>query len=116
MAAISVTNVKASLASGSDESGAAAGPAIDTCGVGTEVAPGSCRITMTTTECPHDHLVLVEGGYERTWTWDTDSGPVPVAIFHGTEDFSDQGDGIYTLRCTTCLATFDVDVDEWEWD
>jgi hypothetical protein len=74
-------------------------------------------------DCPHDDVVLVEGGYERTWTWDT-SGDMPVAIFHGLEDFSDEGDGGYFLRCSYCLADLgepplqdddDIGGPAWEW-
>lgn len=65
--------------------------------------------------CRHERVVLVEGGYEREWEWDTD-GDFPIATFYGLESFSDEGDGTYRLRCKHCLADLGEPEDEWQWD
>lgn len=68
--------------------------------------------------CPHDRIVLVESGYEREWAWiegDPEIGP-PVAQFSGLEGFSDEGDGVYRLRCKTCLKDLGEPPSLWEWD
>lgn len=76
------------------------------------------------TECPHcqGKMLLVEGGYERTWTMRNhhdfdDSMPdqLTAVSTSGSEAFSDDGDGVYVTRCATCLAVFEVP-GEWEWD
>ncbi len=71
------------------------------------------------TDCPHDRLQLVEDGYIRTWDWErretVDGETMFVAVFHGLEDFSDEGDSEYYLQCKSCLKQFPVP-DEWEWD
>jgi hypothetical protein len=65
--------------------------------------------------CDHNSLRLVEGGYERTWDWEeTDSGGF-VAIFHGLEDFGDDGDGSYRLECSVCLQEHPLP-DDWDWE
>jgi hypothetical protein len=64
--------------------------------------------------CPHYDKVLVEGGYERTWSLNEREGNIPVAVFHGLEDFSDDGDGEYVVRCSSCLKEFDLPED-WDW-
>jgi hypothetical protein len=70
-----------------------------------------------TIECQHESKRLVETGYERHWSWhEPDDGEqLPVAVFHGLEDFTDEGDGTYRLECAYCLALFDLP-DEWDWD
>jgi hypothetical protein len=64
--------------------------------------------------CPHERKVLVEGGYEREWSF-VEHDDTFVAVSGGIQDFGDDGDGNYVLRCKTCLKEFDVP-DEWEWD
>jgi hypothetical protein len=67
-------------------------------------------------DCQHESKRLVEGGYERYWTWvEPDDEGDPVAVFHGLEDFTDDGDGNYRLECAYCLAVLELP-DEWDWD
>jgi hypothetical protein len=57
--------------------------------------------------CAHERKVLVEGGYEREWSWTVRND--------GVQDFSDEGDGSYRLICKTCLLGFPLP-DDWEWE
>lgn len=70
-----------------------------------------------TWECPHDRIVLVEGGYEREWEWDEfdDVLGAPVATDRGLEGFADEGDSTYRLRCKSCLKDMGDPPDDWEW-
>jgi hypothetical protein len=46
--------------------------------------------------CPHYDKVLVEGGYERTWSLNEREG------------------NEYVVRCSSCLKEFDLPED-WDW-
>lgn len=75
--------------------------------------------------CKHGDIVLIEQGHERQWALSFDDGyssgqiteeEVLTAHFHGIEDYSDDGDGEYFTRCSSCLVEFQQPDDEWEWD
>lgn len=64
-------------------------------------------------DCEHDWKVE-EQGYIRTWHTEIDpQSKVIVAYFNGSEDWSDEGDGILRLVCSTCLETQNIPED-WE--
>jgi hypothetical protein len=65
--------------------------------------------------CPHERIVLVESGYEREWEW-TDEDGVKTATEEWPESFSDEGDGVFVLRCKTCLKEFGEPEGEWEYE
>ena len=74
-------------------------------------------------ECPYcklGELQLVEQGHERTWDLtvfeDEDDDDLVTAHFSGIEDYSDDGDGDYYTRCSSCLAEFQAPEDDWEWN
>jgi hypothetical protein len=80
----------------------------------TTTTPAEAWQEHVVANCPHYDKVLVEGGYERTWSFEEQDDGTFAAVFHGLEDFGDEGDGVYTLRCSTCLTEFDLP-DDWEW-
>jgi hypothetical protein len=55
---------------------------------------------------PCDHTWrLTESGYVRTWSTAIDDDGTIVAIYAGSEDWSDDGDGDMYLQCWHCLET-----------
>lgn len=73
--------------------------------------------------CKDGDIVLVEQGHERTWDLETSEDLITpygerglTAHFHGIEDYSEDGDGDYFTRCSSCLAEFQAPDDEWEWN
>ena len=58
-------------------------------------------VTTTEKECEHD-WELTEDGYSRRWSTTIDEDAKTVtAVYTGSEDWSDDGDGEY-LRCLAC--------------
>lgn len=66
---------------------------------------------------PHDWR-LTEGGYIRSWETTMDAEEtVMKAVYSGSEDFSDDGDGHLYLECRTCAAVRELPdglVIEWD--
>ncbi|AOT25002.1 hypothetical protein PBI_KALPINE_83 [Mycobacterium phage Kalpine] len=58
------------------------------------------------TDCGHNSWRLIETGYIRTWSTEIDpENKTVIAVFTGSEDFSDEGDGDEHLQCSICLDT-----------
>jgi hypothetical protein len=96
-------------------------------GVTPSSTPKDERQAFPGTSCPYcrtGQIILVEQGYERTWTLTVEDTPtqhgfvegVLTAHSHGSEDFSDDGDCEYYARCSSCLVEFQAPDDEWEWN
>lgn len=52
--------------------------------------------------CQHEDTRLVEDGYTRTWGLKRIDGRL-VAYYSGSEDWSEEGDGVLWIECVTCL-------------